>query len=313
MPIVYQNLTSLNKLIRHMPIVYQNLTSGRVLPIVILVIIPAFLILLFSLNAGNIPSFSEGNSLTIMRINILFSYVMILIYAPYRSAFSTEEYFKRRGYENTINEYRYVKKILFIAIPAFIFFTITNFMIYNNFGSVFTDYVLALVGGTYNFIFIVGQLFFIVTAGLTKIVLQTLKKDFRLYFAKGCFDIAAKKDDDIDRMRLFIMGLNSYNLYLRRYLHLEIEDLKTIYSKVSSAPETEKCKIIDSVCAGFKSNKLQPLSNLMTVLNISEPDKFLTRQSLIQNIKEGAALAAVIIPIIISLITLSGIDKLFNR
>lgn len=297
---------------RHISIVAQNLTSGRALPIVILVIIPAFFILLFSLNAVDNRSFYEGNIPIIMTFNILFFYVMILIYAPYRSAFPTEEYFKRRGYENTINEYRYVKKILFIAIPTFIFFTITNIMVYNNLGSVFIQYVLGLVGGAYNFIFILFQLFFIVIASLTKIVLQTLKKNFRLYFAKGCFDIAAEKDDDVDRMRFFIMGLNSYNLYLRRYLNLEIEDLKRIYSKISAAPETEKRKIIDAVCAGFKSNKLQPLSNLMAVLNISEAEKFLTRQSLIQKIKEGAALAAVIIPIVISLITLLGIDKLFS-
>ena len=41
-------------------------------------------------------------------------------------------------------------------------------------------------------------------------------------------------------MGYLIMALNSYNSYLRRYIKLEINDIKKIYSKLATLPDKEK-------------------------------------------------------------------------
>jgi hypothetical protein len=37
--------------------------------------------------------------------------------------------------------------------------------------------------------------------------------------------------NEVDEMNFFVMGLNSYNSYLRRKIKLQIKDLKKVYSK----------------------------------------------------------------------------------
>jgi hypothetical protein len=46
------------------------------------------------------------------------------------------------------------------------------------------------------------------------------RKEFRFYFAKASFRVISKKEDNVERMRHVIRGLNSYNKYLRRNLGL---------------------------------------------------------------------------------------------
>lgn len=242
--------------------------------------------------------------------NAVYFFIMVIVYAPYRSVFPTEEYFRRRRYENVITEYNVIKDLLFIAVPIFVFFTILNTVMLG-FQSDFLQYIVTLMGGILLAGMILVPLTIIVIAGLTRIFLQVMKKDFRWYFAKGCFMTASQKEDDVEKMKYIILGLNAYNSFLRRYLKLEIEDLKKIYSRISSEPRSEKTKIIDSFCKAFESDKLQPLSNLMALLKISEPDKLLAKQPFIHKIKEAAAFAAVVIPILISVITLI-LDNIFK-
>jgi len=55
------------------------------------------------------------------------------------------------------------------------------------------------------------------------------------------------EEDDYKKIKYFLMGLNSYNKYLRRKLRLEIKDIKKIHSKFVYAKTTEKHEIIKSV------------------------------------------------------------------
>ena len=222
--------------------IYKKLSSGNFLPIIVLVIIPFLIVLL--------PIFSQELSYF---LGFITSYTTVIIYAPYRAAYSTEEYFKRRGYENVIAEYNTIKYILFIAIPLFIVLTINLFIL--NSGAAYLKQLFGIEEG----IIIHFQLLFVVIAGLIKIGLLLLRKEFRLYFAKGRLTIASEKQDDIEKMKYLIWGLNSYNSYLRRHLKLEIQDPKRIYSKISNLSYLEKNKVINSLVNAFESSKLQPL------------------------------------------------------
>ena len=49
-----------------------------------------------------------------------------------------------------------------------------------------------------------------------------------------------KARNEVDEMNFLVMGLNSYNSYLRRKIKLLIKDLKKVYSKIAAAPIEKK-------------------------------------------------------------------------
>ena len=64
-------------------------------------------------------------------------------------------------------------------------------------------------------------------------------------------------------MGYLIMALNSYNSYLRRYIKLEIKDIKKIYSKLATLPDNEKDTHIEKIIQSFESaDTLEPLRYL---------------------------------------------------
>jgi hypothetical protein len=265
---------------------YKILTSGKLLPIIVLVVIPMMTVL----------AYIFFNLFTSVYFGFLFI-VTIVLYAPYRAAYSTEEYFKRRGYENVINEYRIIKYILSGVIPLYAFLTFVSLRpeFERNFAAVLGQGVLASI---------TIVLLYIIIAGLIKIILQVIRKDFRLYFSMGCFRVYATKEDEIEKMRYLVWGINAYNLYIRRYLKLEINNIKKIYSKISSASSTERNKLRDSLDAAFKTGKLEPLQCLSKYLQIKENEELLVKESILRRIKEAAAFLAIVIPILISLFEL---------
>jgi hypothetical protein len=54
--------------------------------------------------------------------------VMVLIYPPYPAPFSIEKYIVKRGFESAVSEFQLVRKILYVAIPLLIFFTVIEFL-----------------------------------------------------------------------------------------------------------------------------------------------------------------------------------------
>ena len=137
-------------------------------------------------------------------------------------------------------------------------------------------------------------------------MLQVARKEFRFYFAKGCVDLASN-EDEIDMMKYLIWGLNAYNSFLRRYLKLEINNLKKIYSKVTSSPLGARKKFRDSLDVSFDEGKLQPLQLLSDYLNQEEKEQLLVKESFTRKVQEVAAFMAIVIPIAISLFEFLGV------
>ena len=54
--------------------------------------------------------------------------VMIIVYPPYPAPYSAEKYFMERGYEAAVSEFNFVTRILYVAVPLLIFFTIITFL-----------------------------------------------------------------------------------------------------------------------------------------------------------------------------------------
>jgi hypothetical protein len=88
-------------------------------------------------------------------------------------------------------------------------------------------------------------------------------------------------------MRYLIRGLNSYNKYSKRCTNLQINDLTKVYSKISSASQEERRKIVESLSNSLEggNNTLEPVRYLLTISKVPE-EEFLIEQPLKEKIKE---------------------------
>jgi hypothetical protein len=133
--------------------------------------------------------------------------VMIIIYPPYRAPFSIEKYFVKRSFESAVSEFEHVRKILYVAIPLLIFFTVIGFL--KPFIEQFvSEEVVAMFKENIEFYYARGFLFITVLAGLLKAVFALSRKPFRLYFAKGCLSIARNSNDEVEKIEYVIKVLS---------------------------------------------------------------------------------------------------------
>ena len=147
---------------------------------------------------------------------------MVIIYPLYPAPFSIEKYFVKRGFESAVSEFELVRKILYVAIPLLIFFTVIEFLkplieqfVSEEIVSMFTENIV--------FYSARGFLFLTVLAGMLKAVFALSRKRFRLYFAKGCLSIAKNSNDEVEKMEYLIKGLDFNH---KRHIKLEINENK---------------------------------------------------------------------------------------
>jgi hypothetical protein len=246
----------------------------------------------------------------------IFAYlVILLLYPPYPLPSSSEWYFKKRGFIRAVKEYEFVKKVLIVMVPLLILFTTIQILddlimhTKQNIKSPLLYPYLSLIDphiATFKNGVIITYL--IVISAISKIIIARSKREFWLYYARGCFVQIQNALNDVDEMRYFVKGLNAYNLYLRKQIKLEIKDLTQFYSKIASLDDFKKNDIIGKFTLFFSYDKLvdvttlYPLKEISKLLNLTEKD-LLIEQTIKDKLKEWGAILAVIIPLIINTIT----------
>jgi hypothetical protein len=228
--------------------------------------------------------------------------IMIIVYPPYPAPYSAEKYFMERGYEAAVTEFNLVRRILYVAVPLLIFFTVVNFLqpFLENFFP--AKQFLSPLTDSIVFYSARGFVFLAVLAGILKMVFALSRKRFRLYYAKGCLSLVRKSKDEVEKMGYLIMGLNSYNSYLRRYLKLEIKDIKKIYSKLTTLPDKDKDAAIEKIMESFDSgDTLEPLRYLAQFKD-ADSDVLLAEEPLHEKIKTQVTYAIGIIPVALTIL-----------
>ena len=294
-----------------------SLLSGFQLTIIVLIVLPSVVIISHYLltevvisyfkGISTVDTVSENLEYAKLAVNLFSAFqivvfvVMVLIYPPYPAPFSIEKYFVKRGFVSAVSEFELVRKILYVAIPLLIFFTVIDLLkpLIEQFVS---EDVVAMFTENIVFYSARGFLFLTVLAGLLKVVFALSRKRFRLYFAKGCLSIAKNSNDEVEKMEYLIKGLDSYNSYLKRHIKLEINEIKKIYSKITTLPSKEKSDTVNRIIKSFESgDTLEPVRYLSS-LHDNKTELFLTEEPLEQKIKLQVTYAAGIIPVILTII-----------
>lgn len=272
----------------------------------------------------------EDGSLTIQYVNsniyiyyviTYFQYTVFLItlviFPPFPAPHSTEKYFKIRGFEKAVIEYEFVRHILLVALVMLIIilaFTIILPFIYSYFPpplkTILNPGILNERAAGQEILplqiiyYLRFYLFIIVLGAFLKLLFALAKPEFRLYFARGCFKIIRGKQNEADKMKYLIKGMNSYNKYIKRRVNLQMNELTKIYSKIGSTSPDERGKIIDSLSASFEkgSDNLEPMRILLPFSKLTE-EEFLVEQRAREKIKDLYTLLLPVITITVTLIT----------
>jgi hypothetical protein len=272
----------------------------------------------------------ENGSFTIQYVNsniyiyyfiIYFQYsvfvITLVIFPPFPAPHATEKYFRIRGFENAVIEYELVRHILLVALALLIVilaFTIILPFIYSYFppplNTILNPEILNERAAGQEILplhviyYLRFYLFIIVSGAFLKLLIALAKPEFRLYFAKGCFKIIKRKQNEADKMKYLIKGLNSYNKYIKRWMNLQMNELTKIYSKISSTSQDERGKIIDSLSASLEKglDNLEPMKILLPFSKLAE-EEFLTEQRVREKIKDLYTLLLPVLTIVVTLIT----------
>lgn len=241
---------------------------------------------------------------------------ILLMYPPYPLPTSSEWYFKKRGFKRAVMEYQFVKNVLIVSVPILIAFTAIGIIHDLRFppqavinASSPLNYYIDLLHphiDTFNIAKIL--LFLIVVSGVLKMIFARVRREFWLHYTIGCFVQMQNRKNDMDEMRYFVKGLNSYNLYVRRQTKLEIKELGKFFSKIVSFEQVQKNEFIGKFASYFssyeivKKDTLYPLREISALLDIPKESQLLVGQSLRNRLMEWGAAAAVFIPLIIQTI-----------
>jgi YVTN family beta-propeller protein len=307
------------------------ISSGKIFPILTLIILPGSVVLAHFVSdevtssEGKYFSYEgldyEKTALTYSEYIIDITFIVILfLYPPYPTPLSIERYFQLRGYANAVHEYEFVVRILYLAVPIFIVLMLLN-----------QPYIQQLLEENFSiniastlklpfFRLALSASLFVVLVGILKIILARGREKFRLVYAVGCFQIMSHiqtdKQDESEEMHYLIAGLNSYNLFLRRQMNLEIKDLNRFYSKIAIKSSGERKNILNEIYKAFIDTKAEDRKTLEAVRIIygklkegkeekraredTKEEEFLVQQPLLNKLKDWTSFAAIVIPLAIS-------------
>lgn len=129
------------------------------------------------------------------------------------------------------------------------------------------------------------------------IIFRTVIPEFKLNFARGCLVIASS--DEIthhEKMKYVILGLDAYNNFLYKNIHLQIGNLEHVYSKIISNSMTNMDEIIMNVSKKLSNtDRLSTLRYLKDLMDDSDNKQMLIKKSLGKQIKDWMPIISVII------------------
>lgn len=192
--------------------------------------------------------------LFVIAIPVLIIFIASWIYGLHPAFIRTEKFFSKRGYDNVVLEYEFVKKLLFVIVIllAIVLIILYSNLFYQNNTLTISNMLREKPSLNPSLIMFSTILTYIAIAAILRIATQNLKREFRFYFAKGCCKIMSNKNDKVEKTKYLFLLLSSYNKYLQRNLKIEINDIKKIYSIILSKETNQQIEIIESICVSLE-------------------------------------------------------------
>lgn len=229
---------------------------------------------------------------------------VIMLFSPLLTATSfsltnSRTFFERNDPKSTVLEYRFVTKLLYVAIPLMIISSFIAFILSIPTMVDLTNKTIML--SRLIMIGVVTTSVMISVSGLMVFGIPFLRKDFRLYLAKHSLSLSMDTDNEIEKMRYVMFGLNSYDKYLKRTLKVQIKEIHTIFEKIISENSEKMNNIIKDLNTAFETDTFKPFRYLNTFCKSNDRD-FLTKITRKEKFLDWTPFVAVIASFAISFI-----------
>lgn len=290
----------------------MHISYSKIFPILVFIGIPAVdTILSYVINQ---PTFFTVPGLEYQILPIDLIYLLLFFYSFYPVRYSNDQYFKEERFKNIVVEYHYIRDILYVIAPLFILSVLLNSMLLN-----LIQGMLCCSGQSYESFYTFQSILYSdyllpfginlaysVIGGIIWIAIFFARKDTRFYLAKEYFKTIYNVRNNLSKAKYIVIGIKSYDRYLRRNLNLQIKDVDKLCSKILiSDPPIDQNVVIESMSTAFEDiDKLKPAKNLSKVLDIKKTDKFLVGLSLQTKIKDFFKLLGIVTAPIIAIIQL---------
>jgi hypothetical protein len=230
----------------------QIKNSARIIPLLILIIIP------FSLLIGTLFSRMIYSAADVYPF-------VVYAFGLYAFRYNTSQYFKKIGYQNGIIRYEYIKKItyllVFVVIAASILAWITPY-----------------TEDPYSFVVLfLGESIMLLTGGFLWILAYHIRKEFEFHFAKAHIKVASNEENETTKAKYFMKGVKFYDKYLRRIFNLQINDINEVYNKFIFDSNMDNKQVFESLSLAFekKNDGLNPVKCLLEIAKVENTRKFL--------------------------------------
>jgi hypothetical protein len=237
-----------------------------------------------------------------MYLTIAGSYVYI---AQHYKKHSIKDFFESLGFVARMGSYTSYRKILFIVTPVIIIllaFYLADYFLYFNLLSSSFPKIYGIGTDTLLLLFLVYLLHIAFPATLPSFI----SNEFNLYCAMGYIEMS-KKQTGISKAQSLIFAIRWYNKYIRKILRVQIKDIDRVYSRVLSDSSLDIDREIRTIARTLKNQNNSGFNfetvRYLNLLSKEEPDKFLSKESSTQRIKD---LSGFIIPIITIVLTIIG-------
>ena len=176
--------------------------------------------------------------------------IWLLVFAIYPAIYSSRKFFSKRGFENVVVEFLYLRRLLYLSLIAVVLLLLLfNFFYYFNPGlMVFPAPISSIIFAIVGLILLILEI--IPISILVKLFLQLARTEFKVLFARACFKMALNEDiDNPQKARYLRLGFQWYNAFLKKHLGLQIKNIDVIYSRImlgSSLTRNEQLSLIKS-------------------------------------------------------------------
>lgn len=208
-------------------------------------------------------------------------------------------FFKEELATKRIKEIKIIKKIIIFVIPILLVFSIISLTGL----SVILDKELKSLIGERFILRVQIALSYILVLGLLALSPILLYKEFYYHAAKLCITKSTTYDDSLDKTNLLILGLNLYDLFLKRNLGLKFKDNDQLFSAIICYLCTDRKKFSESLSKSFDGiDKLEPVQIVKPL--VKNQDEILVKTRLREKIKGSSSIIISYITAIISIISL---------
>jgi hypothetical protein len=229
---------------------------------------------------------------------------VLVFYALFPTLISSKRYFDRQSFGSLVVEYHLLKRLICIGTPLLVLVLLVFFGQENLEKECFVKSEFKPLKPICYSYTVLPAITLIVGGSIVRFVSNISKRDFRYYYARGCFQVSQDQNES-EKMTYLNRALNSYDKYLKRNLKLQISNTAKITSKIISDAAREQYDITASISHAFlHDNKLKPIEYMLNLMDLKKTENFLVKELMLNKIKESGTFFAAIIPVIISIIKL---------